>query len=99
MNIHIVCPRCGCGWDDTIVRRNNMQGDTVLGLDGVKQLQRAETKDGSINLVEIDDAYFIITIAKGAHRGVFCKVVPKEAAGRLFDQAVSSFPGQEQRKT
>jgi hypothetical protein len=99
MNIHIVCPRCGCGWDDTIVRRNTMHVDTVLGLDGVRQLQRVETQNGSINLVEIDDAYFIITVAKGTLRGVFCKVVPKEAAGRLFDQAVSGFPGQEQSKT
>jgi hypothetical protein len=102
MNIHIVCPRCGCGWDDIIVRdkrSDNMRTETVLELDSVKRIQRAETGSGSINLVEIDGAYFIITVSREQPRGAFCKVVPKETAGLLFDQAVSGFPGQEKKKT
>lgn len=91
MNIHIVCPHCGRGWDDTIM----VDWKAIVTNTDAQLVSRCETVKGSVNLVKIDSAFFLIVVEKDKLNleKPSCKVVSEETALVLFDQAVSKFTG------
>jgi hypothetical protein len=96
MNIHIVCPFCGRGWDDIMLANNDRSREVdITELHGATIVAEAEGKAGAVKLVQVDDVFLLLIIDKRnkVERKPVCKVVEKETATPMYTQAVTDYLG------
>ena len=94
MNIHIVCPFCGHGWDDIMLEHRSGEMD-ISEIHGATIVSQAEGKTGAVKLVQIDDVFLLLIVDKRnkVERKPVCKVVDKETATPMYTQAVTDYLG------